>query len=266
VRISVDAAGADPALLVTVPDRPQTTPSAKILFPEHLTVRARGHVDAQHLYLYRPGRHPNPPHWIKRGNSLEYQTDFNRIHLLARASLAEDGIVFHYEFVNHSPVDYDMITAITDPRFHAVFYDPRLERTYIHRSGGFSLLASETPARLTLPLTNWFPLRYLASYTAPIPTARVQHRADGITYYYNSQPIDQPMLATLSPDGAWVEATFSRNSGNVWTNPELTCQHADPERPLPHAARTAYEVKILIFRGSLDDALRKALAQRESLQ
>ncbi len=266
IEISVDAADTDPALLVTVPDGLRTAPSGKILFPEHLTVRAHGHADAQHLYLYRPGRHGNPPHWSEHGNSLEYESEFNGIHFLARASLAADGIVFRYEFANRSSVDYDMITAITDPRFHAIFYDPRLERTYVHHKDGFALLASETPARLTMPLANWFPLRYLASFAAPIPTERAQHRADGLTYYYNSRAVDLPMLSTLSSDRAWVEASFSRNSANVWSNPELTCQHADPERALAHGARAAYEVKILIFRGSLGEALSKVRARREALQ
>lgn len=32
----------------------------------------------------------------------EYSTDFGQIHFLARATLVGDGILFHYEFVNHS--------------------------------------------------------------------------------------------------------------------------------------------------------------------
>jgi hypothetical protein len=159
-----------------------------------------------------------------------------------------------------------MVTAITDPRFRTIFYDPRLQRTYVHHKDGFDLLASETPARLTMPLKDWFPVRYLASYTVPVPTDRVQHRDDGITYRYKSRPVDVPMVATLSTDGTWVASSFARDPGNVWSNPELTCQHVDPERRLPRDARAVYEVKVLIFKGSLEDALRKVLAQREALR
>ena len=159
-----------------------------------------------------------------------------------------------------------MVTAITDPRFHSVFYDPRLLRTYVHHQDGFDLLASETPARLTIPLENWFPARYLACYTAPVPQERIQHRDDGITYYYKSRPVDAPMIATVSEDRIWVAASFARDPGNVWSNPELTCQHVDPDVPLPHSGHAAYEVKLLIFKGSLEDALRKVVAQRNNLQ
>ena len=70
----------------------------------------------------------------------------------------DDGIIFRYEFENHSAIDYDMITAVTDPRFHTIFYDPRLERTYVHHKEGFDLLASETPARVMMPLKQCYTL------------------------------------------------------------------------------------------------------------
>jgi hypothetical protein len=263
--MAVDSEDGNPALIVVVPNGPESENNAKILFPEHVTVRAHGDSEQDHLYIYRPGRQGISPKWTKSENALEYEVDFGEIHFAARATLVSDGIVFRYEFNNHSGRDYDIATAITDPRFHTIFYDPRLERTWVHHQSGFDLLASESPARLTMPLKDWFPARYLASYTAPVPEERVQRRGDGITYYYKSRPVDVPMVATVSADRKWVAASFARNPGNVWSNPELTCQHVDPEVPLPHGARAAYEVKILIFKGSLEDALRKVLAQREGL-
>jgi hypothetical protein len=266
LRMSVDTDDRNPALIIVVPDGPKGIRSSKILFPEHVTVRAHGQSEPEHLYIFRPGTEGYSPEWKKTDNALEYARNFGQIHFVARATLKDDGIVFHYEFTNHSGIDYDMVTAITDPRFRAVFYDPRLQRTYVHHQDGFDLLASETPARLTIPLEKWFPARYLASYTAPVPKERVQHRDDGIMYYYKSRPVDVPMIATLSEDRTWVAASFARDPGNVWSNPELTCQHVDPDAPLPHNGHAAYEVKILIFNGSLEDALRKVLAQRNNLQ
>lgn len=266
LRISVDTDDHNPALSVLVPDGPDNFQTSTILFPEHVTVRAHDKSGQEHLYIFRPGRQGYSPHWTRAGDTLQYTRDFGQIHFTARATLMDDGIVFHYEFANHSAVDYDMATAITDPRFRTVFYDPRLTRTYVHHKDGFDLLASETPARLAVPLKDWFPARYLASYTVPVPADRVQHRDDGITFYYKSRPVDVPMIATLSEDRTWVAASFARAPGNVWSNPELTCQHVDPEVPLPRGGRAAYEVKILIFKGSLDAALHKVLAQRETLK
>lgn len=266
LRISVDTDDRNPALIIVVPDGPENARSSKILFPEHVTVRAHGQSEQQHLYIFRAGNQGYSPEWKKSDNALEYTRDFGQILFVARATLRDDGIIFHYEFANNSGIDYDVATAITDPRFHAVFYDPRLQRTYVHHKDGFDLLASETPGRLTTPLKDWFPARYLASYRVPVPKERVQHREDGITYYYKSRAVDVPMIATLSEDRTWVAASFARDPGNVWSNPELTCQHVDPEVPLPHNGHAAYEVKILIFKGSLEDALRKVLAQRTELE
>jgi len=249
-----------------VPDGPEGARSSKILFPEHVTVRAHGQKEQEHLYIFGGGTQGYSPEWKQTDNALEYAQEFSQIHFVARATLKEDGIVFHYEFTNHSGIDYDIVTAITDPRFHGAFYDPRLQRTYVHHKEGFDLLASETPARLTIPLRNWFPARYLASFTVPVPKERVQRRDDGITHYYKSRSVDAPMIATLSEDRTWVAASFAREPGNVWSNPELTCQHVDPEVPLPHNGHAEHEVKILISNGSLEDALRKVLAQRNELE
>jgi hypothetical protein len=76
-----------------------------------------------------------------------------------------------------------------------------------------------------MPRGTWFPARYHASYTAPVPARRIQHRDDGITWYYKSRLVDIPMIATLSADRQWIAVSFARDPGNVWTNPERTCQH-----------------------------------------
>jgi hypothetical protein len=94
----------------------------------------------------------------------------------------------------------------------------------------------------------------------------VQRRDDGITYYYKSRPVDQPFIATRSTDGQWIVASVAREAGNVWSNPELTCQHVDGRPSLPAGQRRTVEMKLLVMRGSLDDALRRAIAQRASLQ
>jgi hypothetical protein len=266
LRIAIDRNDRNPALIVEVPDGPDNEHSSKILFPEHVTVREHGQSNQEHLFIFRPGQQGDSPRWTQLGNALQYTREFGAIHFVARATVVDDGVIFRYELRNQSVIDYDMVTAVTDPRFHTIFYDPWLERTYVHHKDGFDLLASETPARLTMPLKDWFPVRYLAQYTVPVPRERVQHRDDGITYYFKSRPVDVPMIATLSVDRRWVAASFARDPGNVWSNPELTCQHVDPERPLSHDGHAVYEVKMLIFRGSLDDSLRKVLSQREALK
>jgi hypothetical protein len=266
LRLLVADENTQPTLRIVLPRHPDSDRTIEVIFPEHVTARRQGSAASERLYLFRPGHAGEPPRWHQSERSLEYEKDFTGgVHMLARATLEPDGVRFHYEFFNRSSVPYAMIYAVTDPRLTAIFHDVRMERTYVHHHEGFDLLASETPARLTLPLDRWLPARFLASFTWPVPPKLVDRRDDGITYYNKSRPVDQPFIATLSTDRKWVVASFTRTSGNVWSNPELTCQHVDPETPLAPGQRATAEVKILIFQGSLDQALQKSIAERAAL-
>jgi hypothetical protein len=257
LHLQVDEASTLPALRLILP-RQQVSQGILIIFPEHVTVRAHGASEAVHLYLWRPGEQGARPPWRQVENSFEYEMELkNKVHMLARATLESDGVRYRYEFLNRSDVDFDMIQAISDPRlFQSIFRDIRLERTYVHRKGGFELLASDMPARLTMPLSQWLPARYLDSYSWPVPAKRV-FKEEGITYYNASRPVDEPFIATLSEDGNWIAATWNPDAGNVWTNPELTCQHADSETPLKAGGTASLEVKTFVFEGTLEQLLAK---------
>jgi hypothetical protein len=267
LQVLVETENAQPTLRIVLPGHPASDRAIEVLFPEHVTAVRHGATEGEHLYLFHPGRAGERPAWRRTGQSLEYERDLaGDIHFLARATLESDGVRFHYEFTNRSSVAYDMITAVTDPRLTSIFHDPRLERTWVHDSGGFALLAADTPERLTMPLERWLPNRYMASYTWPVPAQRVQRDADGITHYTRSRRVDLPFIATRSTDGAWTVASFTREVGNVWSNPELTCQHVDPQASLAPGGQAILEVKILVVRGSLDEALRAARRQRATLR
>ena len=117
-----------------------------------------------------------------------------------------------------------------------------------------------------MPLDQWLPNRYRISYAWPAERNRVQKQDDGITFFNAVNRADEPVIATVSTDRKWVMATFSRNPGNLWTNPELTCQHADPEIAVPRHSLGVIEEKVLLFRGTLDDVVRKVREQRSSLK
>src|SRR5580704_4066572 len=116
LRLSISETDTQPALTIALPAE-SNRPAIKILFPEHVTAKKNGNADAEHLYLFRPGLQGEKPRWKRSPDSFEYQREFSPgIHMLARATLQDDGVLFHYEFENRSDVDYTMITAITDPR------------------------------------------------------------------------------------------------------------------------------------------------------
>jgi len=267
LQLVVDEDNSSPTLRVVLPGRPPSDRSIVVLFPEHVTGVPHGEQEARRLYRWQPARGDERTAWRRVGRSLEYDLDLpGPVRLTARATLDSDGIEVRYEFRNLSTTAYDMIYAVTDPRLTGAFHDVRLERTYVHYPTGLELLAAETPARLTMPLEQWLPARYLASFTWPVPEQRMERRGDGIAYYNTRRRVDQPFIATVSADSAWVVASVTRNTGNVWSNPELTCQHVDPQTTLTPAGRAATELKIFVLRGSLRTAFQHAIQQRDSLR
>ena len=260
-----DARG--PALRVVLPGKAITDRTIEVLVPEHVTALKQGSTTAEHLFLPRAGVPVERIAWRSVRNALEYDLQLpGPIAMNVRAILGEDGIRFQYEFTNRSSIHYNMIYAVTDPRLTGIFHDVRMERTYVHHANGFDLIASDFPARLTLPVDRWLPCRVLASFTWPVPTQRIEKRDDGITYYNKSRALDIPLIVTQSSDKEWVVASFSRDAGNVWSNPELTCQHVDPQAKLSPNQRIILEVKMLVMRGTLEDALGTAIRQRGSLK
>jgi hypothetical protein len=255
-----------PTLQIVLPGHPSSDRAIEIIFPEHVTVRPRGRTDAHQIYLFQPGQSGERPAWRQSGRSLEYEKNLaGPVHMLARATLEDDGVRFHFRLRNRSDTTYDLIWAPIDPRLTSIFHDVRLERTYVHHADGFDLLASETPSRLAMPLNQWLPSRYLASFTWPIRSQQVERR-DDITYYNKSRAVDAPFIATVSQDGRWVVASVTRHTGNVWSNPELTCQHVDPQAALSPGEEATLETKLLVVAGSLDQVFKMAMQQRDSLK
>jgi hypothetical protein len=265
MQLMVAAENTQPTLRIVLPGHPTTDRAIEVIFPEHVTVRQRGSTDAYQLYFFQPGQSGERPQWQQSERSLEYERNFPGVQMLARATLEEDGVRFHLRLRNQSKMTYDLIYVPIDPRLTSKFRDLRLERTYVHHKDGFDLLASETPGRLTMPLNQWLPARYLASFTWAVPAKLIEQR-DGIPHYNKSRVVDAPFIATLSQDGRWVVASFTRNTGNVWSNPELTCQHVDPQAALPPGEEAILETKLLLVRGSLEEAFKIAMQQRDSLK
>lgn len=267
MQLMVPAENTHPTLRIVLPGHPASDRAIEVIFPEHVTVRPRGMTDAHQIYMFQPGQSGERPQWRRSDRALEYEKNLpGPVHLLARATLEEDGVRFHFKLNNKSDKAYDLVLAIVDPRLTSMFHDERLERTYVHHADGFDLLASETPSRLKMPLNEWLPARYLDSFTWPVPSQRVERR-DDITYYNKSRVVDAPFIATISQDGGWVVASFTRTTGNVWSNPELTCQHVDPQAALAPGQEAILESKILVVRGgSLKDVFEMAMKQRYTLK
>src|SRR5215217_3128508 len=103
LQLLVSTDDTSPVLRVVLPGRPTSDRSIEVLFPEHITVVKQGQDAGQQLYLFRPGRSGDRTLWRRSGASLEYDRDLaGGLHLLARATLEDDGVRFRSEFRNDS--------------------------------------------------------------------------------------------------------------------------------------------------------------------
>ncbi len=67
----------------------------------------------------------------------------------------------------------------------------------------------------------------------------------------------------VARDGGWIAATCTRETGNVWSNPERTCQHAPiSSAPLAPGATVRLEVKTFVAKAGLAEILGLVRAER----
>jgi hypothetical protein len=247
-----------PLLKILLPGQPASERGIEVEFPEHVTGLNENTKRVEHLYLVTRGNQNKRslPVWKVEKNVITYETELNdMVKMIAKAQLEPDGVRYTYEFNNHSNVSYQNFQAVTCVKLYSNFSDTFLERTYVHHRDGFDLMASETPQRLTMPLEKWLPCRYLVSYSWPVSPSRIEKDENSVTRYNKSRKADKPFIATLSHDKKWIAATYTSETGNLWTNPERTCQHADPAILLNAGETKNIQLKTFIFQGTLNQLL-----------
>jgi len=260
-----------PQIKILLPEQPLTDRGIEIEFPEHTFGRLRENKEVLRFFLMGS---PRPewqaqPQWKKEGNALTYYMAFKSgVTLSATATMEPDGIRLTYLAKNNTDLDFEEFQAPTCVKLYSEFYDLFLERTYVHHAEGFDLLASETPERLSMTKEQWLPCRYLVPFTLPVVPVerRVEQKEDGITWRHKLRKVDAPFIATISHDGRWVAATHTFQAPNVWTNPERTCHHADPDTPLPSRGTAQLSLKVYLCKGSLQGVWAKITRARRIKQ
>jgi len=247
-----------PLLKILLPGQSSFERGIEVEFPEHVTGLNENNKNFEHLYLVSRGNlnKRTLPSWKIDGNTLMYETDLDdKVKMIAKAQLESNGVRYSYKFINHSNISYQNFQPVTCVKLYSAFSDTLLQRTYVHHPGGFDLLASETPERLTMPLQKWLPCRYLVSYSWPINAKIIEKDEDSITRYNKSRKADKPFIATLSHNNKWIAATYTSETGNLWTNPERSCQHADPAISLNPNETKTLRLTTFLYQGTLDQLL-----------
>jgi hypothetical protein len=254
-----------PVLNLLIPGQPDATRGIEIECPEHVWGRRQGEAEACRLHqgALDAGEHGAPVSWRRDDDRHRCELPCaDGISLTITATLERDGLRLAYDFANAGAVDFAEVQAVTCVQMHDAFADRRLERTWIHHHEGFALLADGMRERVHMPLAEWLPCRWLAPFRWPVahlPSEIV----DGIRRNHVQRAIDEPFIITGAQDGAWLAATCTRECGNVWSNPERTCHHADPSAPLAPGRQARVEVKIFVVQSDLQAVLDLVRAERQ---
>lgn len=92
-----------PTLRIILPGHRTSDRAIEVVFPEHVTVRPHGSTDGHQIYLYQPGLSGERPLWRQSKRSLDYEKNLpGPVHMLARATLEEDGVRFYFRLRNQS--------------------------------------------------------------------------------------------------------------------------------------------------------------------
>jgi hypothetical protein len=115
MRLMVAEENMQPTVRIVLPGQPDADRTITVIFPEHVTTKRIGSAEGEHLYLWQPGLQGTRPEWRETKQALSYEKDFEPgVHIVATATLEEDGVRFRYEFTNGSSVSYEMIYAVAD--------------------------------------------------------------------------------------------------------------------------------------------------------
>lgn len=257
-----------PTIAISLPDT-RGVNAVVIELPEHAWRRKVAGAEPEWFYrMYTSeSRYMGRATWIRKGDALRYSMELRTgIELAGTATLQSDGLLIEYEIGNPEDTAFVEVQAPTCIKLYRPFTDVFLERTYVHHADGLDLLASETPERLTRNAEEWLPCRYIvrsSQQTVP-PQNRIERQADGITRYHKLRPADAPFIATGSSLPGWVAATHALSGPSVWTNPARTCHHTDVSASWPARSSAKLALKFYLFRGTVEDAWRRAAKQRQS--
>ena len=245
-----------PALLVHLERDGESQGRLRVRFPEGIDATRAD--DGRHLKFYQDIRSPAwpaklecepealPVEWTGDEADTGYVMRLNNgMALTARATVEGAKVVMAYELENGT--DIDMASCII---WSCVLLQPAppiadnpMERTGVLSGGAFKLFRELIPHFEPFPRDQAEYQRFAGYVEGMIP----QHDNPNIVphpgfpddrtkdnYFWRSpEPIDLGAIGTVSADGEWSVATVGEGVHSVWTNPGISCQHADPAgRPL----------------------------------
>lgn len=254
--VSVRLAGSSnqqgfPVLDIHVARQDQNLGAIHVRFPE--TIEARQATNNRQLKFYQDIRSPEWPAQLECEPILPVQWSGDESHqsytmaldngmkLEARADFVKDRVELSYTLKNDTTIPLRDIRIWSCIQFQSIpeLADPLMERTSILLEDRFVLLREQIPTFQAYPkeaATNHRFSGYMTGVKPPWkenPTilphpGHPNDMAKAIYFWYVPKPIARPVIATTSRSGAWTVCTIAPDAPGVWTNPGISCHHADP--------------------------------------
>ncbi|HJN15733.1 MAG TPA: hypothetical protein QGH10_09595 [Armatimonadota bacterium] len=258
VKLEGTATGQDfPALLIHLARDGEDCGHLRIRFPEGIDANLAG--TREHLKFYQDLRSPAwpakleteptnlPVDWAGDDQSVSYEMTFdNGMVLKAKATVDGATVTLSYELLNATDIDLSscQIWSCNIATFCPPIADHLLERTGIMVDGSFRLFRDLVPTFKPWDRPDAEYQRFGGYPEGTIPKTEnpMVHPHPGFPddptksnyFYHATKPFDFGVIATTSIDGTWAVATIGEGVNAVWTNPGISCQHADPAgKPLP---------------------------------
>lgn len=222
-----------------------------VRFPEGIDTWAAG---GKHTKFYQDVRSPVwpaklaaepvrlPAEWLGDADDTGYVMPFdNGMRLRAQARVIGARVVLSYE------LEGDPGTVAVQSRIWSCVQlaqstplaDLLMERTGVPVGGKLQLFRDLVPVFEPYPRKRAVSQRFTAYASGRVPglpnpqvkphPGFADDRDQDIYFWHAPKPLDVSAIATLSRDGAWSVVTVGRGAPSVWTNPGISCQHADPD-------------------------------------
>ncbi len=265
-----------PSLKIHLTREGESAGFLRVRFPEGIDASRAG--DGRHLKFYQDLRSPAWPAKLEAeplGLPVEWKGDQqdtgyvmkldNGMVLQARARVEDSQVVLSYELENRTDVNLAslIIWSCVQLMQSPPLADFLMERTGFLVEGEFRLFRDLIPG-FTPYSRDEAEYKRFAGYpagripSAPNPEAKPHpgfpdDRSKDNHFWYAPQPIEAEAIATLAQDGTWAVATAGERVPSVWTNPGISCQHADPGgRPCKPGATISVTNSIHVIEGGAD--------------
>lgn len=222
----------------------------RVRFPEGIDA---WQSDGSHTRFYQDVRSPMWPaklateptglsvKWTGDAQDLSFVMAFdNRMKLRSRAHVDGSRVVLSHELQNTTETDFaqskiwSCVQLVTSPPLS----DLLMERTGVLVEGRFRLFRALVPGFKPYAKEQAVNQRftgYLKGHVPTGPNPRISphpglpdDRTKDVYFWHAPKPVDCGAIATVSADGKWSVATVGEGAPSAWSNPGISCLHADP--------------------------------------